>query len=170
MKFLVLALCIFCVSANPHWDNLDEEEIASIKRTWNEVKSKEIEILYHIFKDHPDIMSKFPQFSGKELEELKRTSQFGIHVTRIVSFFSHYILLLGRESSKPCLRTITNDMAEVHKTRGVTKDDFNKFKDSIFKYLKDHVEMDKKVIHAWNDCFDSMYYVIFSNYDGKPVS
>lgn len=30
--------------------------------------------------------------------------------------------------------------------------------------------MDEKVEHAWNDCFDSMYYVIFANFDGKPVS
>jgi hypothetical protein len=140
MKLIVIVLCIVCVIANPHWDNLDEEEIASIKRTWNQVKMNEIEILYNILKDHPEIMAKFPQFVGKDLEELKGTNQFGIHATRIVSFFSHYILLLGRESSKPCLRTITNDMAEVHKARGVTKDEFSKFKDSMFKYLKAHVE------------------------------
>ena len=140
MKFLILALCVAAVVADPHWVMMDATEVENVQKTWNQVKMNEMDILYNIFKDNPDIMNKFPQFAGKDLESLKGTSLFGIHATRIVSFFSTYILLLGKESSQPCIKTILNDMAQTHKTRGITKDQFNEFKTSMFKYMKAHTE------------------------------
>ena len=139
MKFLVLALCVVAAFADPHWVMLDSSEVGYVKSSWDQIKFSEMDILYYIFKEYPDIMNKFPQFNGKSLDSLKGTPEFAIHATRIVSFFSQYILLLGKESSQPCIKTILNDMAKNHMGRGVTKDQFNEFRTAMFGYLKAHV-------------------------------
>lgn len=140
MKFLVLALCVVAAVADPHWVDLDATEVGNVKRTWDQVKMNEVDILYFVFKEYPDIMAKFPQFTGKNLESMKGEQEFAIHATRIVSFFSNYILLLGKDTSQPCIKTILNDMAQTHMKRGVTKDQFNEFKTAMFKYMSAHVE------------------------------
>jgi Globin len=84
MKFLIVAICVIYALADPHWVTVEPNEVEFVKSTWNEVKKNEVEILYYIFKAYPDIQAKFPAFVGKDLEELKGTTPFALHATRIV--------------------------------------------------------------------------------------
>nr|BAO18432.1 globin [Polypedilum nubifer] len=168
MKFLILALCITAAVADYH--PLTSSEVATIKSTWDAVKTHEVDILYAIFKEHPDIQAKFSQFAGKDLDSLKGSTDFAIHATRIVSFISNYVLLVGDEHNVPGIKTVVNKMGQNHKARGVTKDQFNEFKNTFMNYMKGHVDFNGDVEHAWTDAFDNLYFIIFSNLDGHPVA
>jgi hemoglobin-like flavoprotein len=169
MKFLILALCVVMAAADPHWVTLDQTEVASVRETWDHIKHDEIEILYAVFKAHPDIQARFPKFAGKDLETIKGTSDFAVHATRIVSFFSEFITLLGHESTQPAIKTILNELGQTHRNRGISKAQFEEFHSSLMDYLKGHNKWNKDIEHAWDDAFDKMYFVIFSALDGHPV-
>nr|BAO18449.1 globin [Polypedilum nubifer] len=170
MKFLVLALCVVAAVADPHWVMLDSSEVGLVKSSWDKVKTHESDILYAVFKAYPDIMNKFPKFVGKDLESLKGTADFALHATRIVSFFSQYISLLGHDNTQPAIKTILNEMGYNHANRGVSKAQFGEFRSALMSYMKSHTSWGDNVEHAWNDAFDKMYYVIFANLDGHPVA
>ncbi|KAG5677993.1 hypothetical protein PVAND_007705 [Polypedilum vanderplanki] len=169
MKFLILVLCAAVVAADPHWKMLDHDEVEVVKKTWNEVKNKETEILAAIFKEHPDIQNKFPMFAGKSLDQLKSSQPFSLHATRIVSFITQYISLLGHDETQPAVKTILNEMGQNHRNRGVTKQQLEEFGSSLMKFMKEHSSWNDKAEHAWHDAMDKMYFVIFSSLDGHPV-
>lgn len=171
MKFLVIAVCIIAAIADPVWVMLDDKEVGLVKSTWNSVKNQEIEILAAIFKDHPDIQARFPGFVNKDIDELKETSKFALHATRIVGFFSEYITLLGQENTQAAIKTVLNDLGQTHRNRGIPKDLFNEFRVSVTKYVQTHATgFNDDAAHAWADAFDKMYFVIFSALDGKTVT
>ncbi|KAG5667629.1 hypothetical protein PVAND_015603 [Polypedilum vanderplanki] len=169
MKFLILALCVVAASADPHWFMMPADEVALVQNTWNQVKTNEVDILYAIFKAYPDIQARFPMFAGKDLDSIKGTSGFALHASRIVSFFSQYISLLGSEGTQPAIKTMLNQMGQNHKNRGVPKQQFNEFETAVMSYMKAHVSFGPNVEKAWGDAFDKMYAVIFSNLDGQPM-
>lgn len=83
MKLLaVFALCFIGAFANPC------DDFALMQGAWNSMKHEEVEILYTVFKAYPDIQARFPQFAGKNVDEIKETAAFAVHATRIVSFMS----------------------------------------------------------------------------------
>jgi hypothetical protein len=167
MKFLILALYVVAVTADPDLFMMEANEVMSVKNTWESVKHNEVDILYNIFKAYPDIMSKFPKFVGKDLEMLKSQASFAVHAGRIVGFFGEYITLLGKESNQPAIKTLLNEMGQNHKGRGIPKTQFNEFKTAVMSYLSTHGEGYNA--HYWDDAFDKMYFVIFSNLDGHSV-
>jgi hemoglobin-like flavoprotein len=85
------------------------------------------------------------------------------------SFFGSYITLLGAEQNQYGIKTILNDMGKTHATRGVSKEQFNSFRSAFFDYMKTHSSWSDDAFHAWEKTYDKMYYVIFSNLDGKEV-
>lgn len=171
MKFLVLAVCVIAAIADPHWVMLDDHEVAVVKSTWNSVSNQEIEILAAIFKAYPDIQSRFPGFSGKDVDTLMTTPKFVIHATRIVGFFSQYITLLGSQDTQAAIKTILNDLGSTHRTRGIPKEMFNEFRTALFSYLKTNAAgWNDDAAHAWGDAFDKMYYVVFNSLEGHPVN
>jgi hypothetical protein len=169
MKFLVLALCVVAVAADPHWMMMDAGEVAAVKSTWNQVKHTETDMLYAVFKAYPDIQARFPAFTGKNLETIKGSAAFALHATRIVSFFTEYISLLGSDATQPAIKTILNEMGQNHRNRGIPKAQFNEFRTGMMSYLKAHSTFNNAAAHAWDDAFDKMYFVIFSSLDGHPV-
>jgi hemoglobin-like flavoprotein len=169
MKFLVLALCVVAAAADPHWLLLDAGEVAAVKSTWDQVKNSEVDILYAVFKAYPDIQARFPAFTGKDLESIKGSSAFALHATRIVSFFSQYISLLGSDATQPAIKTILNSLGQSHRNRGIPKAQFNEFRTALTAYLKAHSTFNDAAAHAWDDAFDKLYYVVFSALDGNTV-
>jgi hemoglobin-like flavoprotein len=156
--------------ADPHWVMLDENEVGLVKSSWSKVKFNEIDILYYILKKYPNIQAKFPMFAGKDLDTLKDTGKFAVHAGRIVNFITNYIDLLGPNGNQPAIKTVLNEMGSNHKDRGISKTLFNEFRTAFMAYMKENVSWGDNVEHAWNDAFDKMYYVIFSNLDGAPVN
>jgi hypothetical protein len=169
MKFLILALCVVVAAADPHWVMLPADEVNLVKSTWKAISHDEVEILYAVFKAHPDIQARFPAFVGKDLDTLKGTAPFALHAARIVGFFSEFISLLGSEGTQPAIKTILNQLGQNHKNRGITKAQFEEFHDSMTAYLKTHTSWNPAVEHSWADVFDKMYFVVFSSLDGHPV-
>ncbi|KAL7051873.1 hypothetical protein ACKWTF_004668 [Chironomus riparius] len=165
MKFLVLALCIAAASAAV--TPMSADQLALFKSSWNTVKHNEVDILYAVFKANPDIQAKFPQFAGKDLDSIKDSADFAVHSGRIVGFFGEYITLLGKESTQPAIKTLLNEMGQNHKGRGIPKTQFNEFKTAVMSYLSTHG--DGYNANYFDDVFDKMYFVIFSNLDGHPV-
>lgn len=160
MKFLILALCV--VGAMASYEQMDDSEVALVRSTWNKIKKNEVDILYSIFHDNADIQAKFTQFAGKDLDSIKGTIEFATHATRIVSFLSDYIVLLGSYDNYFGIKTIVEQMGHTHKGRGVSQAQFNEFKSSMIKYMKAHVDYNGDVEHAWTDAFNNLYFIIFS--------
>ncbi|KAL7051863.1 hypothetical protein ACKWTF_004664 [Chironomus riparius] len=163
MKFLVLALYVVTVMADPHWITLDAHEVEQVKATWKAVSHDEVEILAAVFKAHPDIQARFPHFAGKDLDSIKDSSDFAVHAGRIVGFFGEYVALLGSEANQPAIKTLLHDLGTSHKARGIVASQFNEFRDSMTAYLKSHSSWNADISHSWDDAFDKAFSVIFES-------
>nr|BAN67570.1 globin [Polypedilum vanderplanki] len=127
--FFIFTFCIAATTAsNYHWFTMSADKVTLVKSTWNEVKENEVEILYGVFKDYPNIQARFPKFTGKDLKMIKNTVDFTIQATRTASFLNTYINLLGKDSTQPAIKQMLNTMGENHKKRGITKENFEFFK------------------------------------------
>ncbi|XP_070504412.1 globin CTT-II beta-like [Chironomus tepperi] len=158
MKFLVLALCIAGAIAAP----LSADQATAVRDSWNKVKHSEVDILYYIFKANPDIMAKFPQFVGKDIDSLKDTAAFATHAGRIVGFISEMIALMGNEANMPAMKTLIAEMASNHKSRGIPKAQFNEFRTSLMSYLESKVSFTDSLTAAWNQGMDNVFGMIFA--------
>lgn len=161
MKLLILTLCIAVAAANP----LTSDEAKLVKDSWHHVMNNEVDILYAVFKAYPDIQAKFTMFAGKDLEDLKGTPEFALHATRIVSFISEVVNLMGNDANTAALKSMTNEMAIKHKARGVTKAQFGEFKTALMSYMKAHTAWGDNVEHSWSQGIDNFYEVIFAVLD-----
>jgi hypothetical protein len=160
MKFVILALCIAAAAAAP----LTTDEAALVKSTWDQVKHQEIEILYAVFKAYPDIQSRFPAFVGKDLDSLKDTGKFAIHATRIVSFMSEIIGLMGNEATQPAIKTILGEFSSNHKRRGIPTAQMAEFRTALFDYIKAHTSFGDNVAAAWNQAMDNVFALVSEYY------
>ncbi|KAG5667631.1 hypothetical protein PVAND_015605 [Polypedilum vanderplanki] len=83
MKFLILALCVAAVAADPHWLMLPANEVAAVKDTWNHIKHDEVAILEAVFKAYPDIQARFPNLPARASTQSKDQliSLFTLHAS-----------------------------------------------------------------------------------------
>lgn len=161
MKFFAI-LGLFIIGAYAHCD-----KAPFIKASWDQVKHNEVDILYSIFKEYPEIQARFPRFVGKDLEELKGTAIFALHATRIMSFMSEVINLVGNPVTMPAIETLITEMANNHKNRGVTRELFDKFHFGFMKYLKAHTNFDEQTQNAWKVVSDEHHAIIYAILEGK---
>jgi hemoglobin-like flavoprotein len=162
MKFFaVLAFCVVGAIAGP----LSADEAALVKSSWDQVKHNEVDILYAVFKRYPDIQSKFPQFVGKDLDDIKNTAAFATHATRIVSFLSEVVSLSGSENNLAAVHTLVTKLGKDHKARGVTKAQFGEFRTALVEYLSSHVSWGQNVEAAWNHALDNTMAIAFKQLD-----
>jgi len=168
MKLFILTLCI--VAASCDLVPLVDDEETLIRSSWAQVKHNEVDILAAVFKANPDIQARFPQFAGKDLESLKQTASFATHAGRIVGFFSEISALSTDESSVSAAKTIINELGANHRARGISKDQFNKFRATLITYLSEHVSWGENVSKAWEKGFNNVYFVLFSALDGNPIN
>nr|prf hemoglobin CTTIIbeta [Chironomus thummi thummi] len=141
---------------------LSADEASLVRGSWAQVKHSEVDILYYIFKANPDIMAKFPQFAGKDLETLKGTGQFATHAGRIVGFVSEIVALMGNSANMPAMETLIKDMAANHKARGIPKAQFNEFRASLVSYLQSKVSWNDSLGAAWTQGLDNVFNMMFS--------
>ncbi|XP_070504417.1 globin CTT-Y-like [Chironomus tepperi] len=145
MKFLaIFALCIIGTFANPC------DDFALMQEAWNTMKHEETAILYTVFKAYPNIQAKFPQFAGKDLEEVKDTAAFAVHATRIISFMSEIISLLGKHDNLPAIKSSLTKLGQDHKGRGITVKQFDEFHKAFHSFLHTH--------DAWNEQVDATWH------------
>jgi hypothetical protein len=134
---IILISCIIAVFA----DYTTEDVAMKSKVLWDKVKHKEIEILYYVFKNFPEMQARFPAFVGKDVDSIKDSAAFAIHATRIISFISEYYSLAGSEKARPALKTISLQLAKNHKVRGISKEMMVRFKDTVMDFWR----MDQKL-------------------------
>jgi hemoglobin-like flavoprotein len=158
MKYLILALCVAGAFAAP----LNSQEASYVQSTWNQVKKNEIDILYYIFQQYPDIKARFPAFVGKDMDALKSSGPFALHATRIVSLISNIVELMGNEANQPAIKTILIEMANNHKARGIPRQQFNEFRTALFAYMRANVSWGDNVEAAWDKAADNMFNAIFA--------
>ena len=166
--FIVLALCI--MSANCDLKSISSEEAETIRILWNQVKHRETDILYVIFKENPEIQAHFPAFVGKNVEALRGSIAFHIHATRIVSFFSKIATLAGDPNNLPATKTLMNELGSSHKSRGIQKEFFNKFRASLDGFMQRQSSWNENAAAVWNKASDNFYSGLFSTLDGNPVN
>jgi hypothetical protein len=155
-KFLILLVLVAGAYAV-----MNEQEANLVRSSWDQVKKHEVDILYAIFSDNPDIQAKFTQFAGKNLDSLKGTTEFATHATRIVSLISQYMNLLGNDANMPAIRTLFTEMGKNHKSRASAAQ-FTEFKNSFMNYMKAQTSMDAATTTGWNDAFDIMFGIVLA--------
>ncbi|KAG5666741.1 hypothetical protein PVAND_014753 [Polypedilum vanderplanki] len=158
MKFLIVLACIAAASAAP----LSADQAGLVRGAWDKVKHSEVEILAAVFSAYPDIQARFPKFAGKELSSIKGSADFALHATRIVSFISEVLALAGNSATAPAIETLVTELANNHKNRGVTKDQFTEFRTALTSYVSGHAPWGDNVAAAWNQAFDNVYATIFA--------
>ncbi|XP_070504438.1 globin CTT-VIII-like [Chironomus tepperi] len=149
---------------------ISSEEADTLRTLWNRVKHREADILYVIFKENPEIQAHFPAFVGKDLEALRGSIAFAIHATRIVSFFSKIASLAGDPNNIPASKTLMNELGSSHKSRGIQKEFFNKFRTSLDGFMKRQSSWNDDTAAVWNKASNNFYFVLFSTLDGNPVN
>ncbi|CAG9801288.1 unnamed protein product [Chironomus riparius] len=165
MKFLVLALCI--VGASCDLIPFSTDQTNKIRESWNQIKNNGVDILYYIFKENPDIQDKFPQFAGKDLDSIKDTSDFSKHASNVIRFFSELIPIIEGKPNVASSKFLIDNLAGTHKARGVTKDQFNKFRASLTNYIEDNVPLGKNVSAVWQKALDGVYSYLYLALDGN---
>jgi hypothetical protein len=154
MKFLILALCVAAAMAGPSGD-----DIAAAKASWNTVKSKQVDILYAVFKANPDIQAAFSQFAGKDVDSIKGTPEFSTYAGRIVGFFSEVMDLLGNDANTPKIVAKAKELGKTHKTRA-SAGQFDSFRKSLVVWLKGNAKWDSSVESSWNSVLDYVFGVL----------
>jgi hypothetical protein len=160
MKFVILALCIAAAAAAP----LTSDQADLVKSSWAQVKHQEIDILYAVFKAHPDIQARFPAFVGKDLDSIKDTGKFALHATRIVSFLSEVISLIGSESTQPAINTILAEFSTSHKNRGIPLAQIEEFRATLIDYVKAHTSWGDNVAAAWEQATGNVFATVTARY------
>lgn len=149
---------------------INSEEAETLRILWDRVKHREADILYVIFKENPDIQAYFPAFVGKDVEALRKSVAFHIHATRIVSFFGKIASLAGNPNNLAASKTLINELAASHKSRGIEKEFFNKFRASLDGFMQRQSTWNKNTASVWNKATNNFYFVLFSGLDGNPVN
>lgn len=151
MKFLILALCVAAAMAGPTAD-----QIAAAKASWNGVKSKQVDVLYAIFKANPDIQAAFSQFAGKDVDAIKGTPEFATYAGRIVGFFSEVMDLLGNDANTATIVSKATELGKTHKTRA-SAGQFDSFRKTLVVWLKGNAKWDATVESSWNAVLDHVF-------------
>lgn len=164
MKFIII-LAVFLAGTYAHCDYG-----RLIKAAWDQVKHSEVDILYNVFKEYPEIQAYFPKFVGKDLEKVKGTAPFALHATRIISFMSEIINLMEDHAAEPAIKGLIIESANKHKNRGISKELFDKFDAAILKYLKTHATFDEQTENAWHAVAAEHNAIIYPILEGKAVN
>jgi hypothetical protein len=158
------------MSATCELTPISSEEAEVLRTLWNQVKHRESDILYTIFKENPEIQAHFPAFVGKDLKALRKSIAFAIHSTRIISFFSKIASLAGDPVHLEASKTLMNELASSHKSRGIQKEFFNKFRASLDGFMERQSSWDERKAAVWKKATDNFYFVLFSGLDGNPIN
>jgi hypothetical protein len=172
MKLLVVLALVFTASAQDvKIKKFTAAGATLIANSWDAVKDNEVDILYAVFKAYPDIQAKFPSFVGKDLDAVKESPEFARQSKRIITFLTDLFAIgSGPEIGYPAGLTLINEMGQRHKSRGITKAEFNNFRTALVAYVSTHAEWDEDIAAAWKQGLDSMFSVVFSNLKDKPVT
>ncbi|CAG9801277.1 unnamed protein product [Chironomus riparius] len=164
MKYL--AILVFCVAAV----SAQYEMAPIVQASFNEVRHNEADILYNIFKSYPGIQARFPQFAGKDPEEIKETAEFAIHAGRIINFISEVLSLAGSPSNLPAVKTLLNQLGESHRIRGITRSQFDDFHKALIGYIQTHGTWNDEISTAWNRVEINMHKILYAALDGHPIN
>ena len=146
------------------------EEYKLFSSSWNTVKHNEVDILYYVFKNYPEMQARFPAFVGKDLDSIKGSAAFALHATRIVSFLSDVVQLMSNEGNDPAINTVISQLAANHKNRGITKPELRRFGNVLVEYLKENVpQWNEDVAAVWNTAMETNYGILFSHFDRKSM-
>lgn len=164
MKIIIIvAFCIAAASA-------DCEHAPIVRASFNEVRHNEADILYNIFKSYPGIQARFPQFAGKDPEEIKETAEFSIHAARIINFISEVLSLAGTPSNLPAVKTLLNQLGESHRIRGITRSQFDDFHVALMAYIQTHGTWNDEISTAWDNVEKIMHKILYAALDGNPMN
>ena len=163
MKFLAI-FALYIVSTSAFCDNA-----GPMKEAWEHIRHNEVEMLYTVFKAHPDIQAKFPKFAGKDLEEIKGNADFTIHATRIFGFMTEVAELFGDDANIPAIKNLTIQLGKDHRARGVTVKQFEDFLKSLETYLRTHVKWNDKVEASWFCAQADVYKILHPTLEGRSV-
>lgn len=76
---------------------------------------------------------------------------------------SEIVALMGNAANMPAMETLITEMAGNHKTRGITKGQFNEFRASLVDYLKANVAFSDATAAAWTQGLDNTFNMIFAH-------
>jgi hypothetical protein len=164
MKILIiLSTCFVAIFA----DYVSFEETVQAKSLWDQVKHDEVEILYFVFKMNPEIQARFPAFVGKDLDSLKESAAFATHAARIISFVSEIYQLLGKEETRPAIKTVSLEFSINHKKRGIPVELLKKFKDSTIDFMRIKLKLSDAEYNLVQKSSAEPFQVVLDFYDGK---
>jgi hypothetical protein len=170
MKLLIVIFTLICATT-AHINPPTHDEAKLVADIWDAVRLNNLDILYVVFRDFPDIQASFPKFAGKDLDTIAMTPEFETQANHIVSFLTQ-IFTLGRDADKNTQASLNliNELGKNHKNRGIKKEKFVEFRKALTDYVATSIMWNDDVAAAWNKSFDNMFSVIFSNLDGIFVT
>nr|BAO18440.1 globin [Polypedilum nubifer] len=155
----------------PEAKNLDERQVALIKKSWEIVFARPLDsgekILYAYLEKFPHNQEKFAAFRNTPLIMLKGTPGFRSHASKIMGLFGAAVDALGQQNGTETILNLFNEMGKNHRRRGIPKRAFIEIRAIIVQTVSELCKLDDEGKAAWNDLLDTVYHIIFSNLDVK---
>ncbi|XP_070504437.1 globin CTT-VIII-like [Chironomus tepperi] len=158
MKYLVLVLCIAVATADRTPQSASD--LAKFKEAWATFKQNEVQVVYTVFKENPEIQDKFPQFAGKDIDSVKDTEAFAAHSGRVFGFVSDIVALVGDPNNRPALQKMVAEFGANHKERAITKELFEKFLASLDSYPTEQFGWDSDTKASFNKGMHNIFHYL----------
>lgn len=85
------------------------------------------------------------------------------------TLLSSAIDCLGKQGGMEEIIKLLNEMGKSHKRRGISKKAFVELRTILVEVLSHVCHLDEEGVQAYNDLFDTIFHIVFSNLDEKKL-
>ncbi|KAK3854693.1 hypothetical protein Pcinc_038843, partial [Petrolisthes cinctipes] len=143
----------------------------AMTRTWDlvrpDLKVHGVNFFLRLFREHPQIQTRFRGFDGKSEAELKTSKRLVAHATTVMMAITSLVDNIDDPSVLVELLTTTG---QNHHNRGVQKNDFILLAPVLIAFLRDNLGGHWSCVaeEAWTKALKVINTVIFSAYE-NPI-
>ncbi|XP_076242699.1 cytoglobin-2-like [Calliopsis andreniformis] len=146
---------------------LTEKQKKLVQNTWAVIRKNEVAsgvaVMSAFFKKYPEYQQYFNAFKDIPVNELPDNKRFQAHCASVITALNNVIDSLHDPG---LMEASLIGLAERHKKRGQTKEEFQNLKDVVFEVLRQALgkQFTPEVAEAWNKTLDAAFTKIYQVY------
>lgn len=143
---------------------LTERQKKLVQNTWAVIRKDEvasgIAVMTAFFKKYPEYQRYFPAFKDTPLNELPANKRFQAHCASVITALNNVIDSLHDPA---LMEASLVGLAERHKKRGQTKEEFQNLKEVTLEVLRQALgkQFTPEVAEAWSKTLDGVFTKIY---------
>lgn len=146
---------------------LTERQKKLVQNTWAVIRKDEVgsgvAVMTAFFKKYPEYQRHFAAFKDTPLDELPGNKRFQAHCASVITALSSVIDSLHDPG---LMEASLISLAERHKKRGQTKEEFQNLKDVVLEVLRQALgkQFTAEVAEAWSKTLEAAFSKIYGVY------